>query len=115
MGLEEGWISIDDVANVWQEAIRKLEQEVYPPGNSPHRDSIIGFFESVKYELWKRSYPEKKKRVQHYNNTRKNPEPGNTEQNQDGTSVSPNASDIDREKRDARTKSNRMHAVEGLG
>ena len=115
MSMEEGWVSIDEIQNVWCEAIRKLEMTVYPPGSSPHRSAIISFFESVKYELYNRSKAEKQDRVQQYNYSGPDPEQSGAKQDEERGSASSDPSDINRERWKERTQLGRMYAMEGSG
>lgn len=113
MGIEEGWISVDELHHVWTVAIRDLEQKVYPEGSSPHRQSVISFFESIKYELFKRAKAEKS--VLKRDDSRNYPERSDSQPHEERGSRSPEPPDLNREKWQERVKLGRMHAMEGLG
>lgn len=52
----QGFITLQEVQNLWTERMRKLDTVVWPKdGRQPYRDELIEFFATLKIELFARS------------------------------------------------------------
>lgn len=49
-----GWVSVQEIRNVFSVALRKLDVEIWPDRTTGNRDQILKHFETVQYELYKR-------------------------------------------------------------
>lgn len=123
--LAEGWISVDEVANVFGPAIRRLDSEILPPGSSANQKAVVSFFESIKYDLYKRavgaeqaveiSKREQAKHGQSYNVDRVHKEQRYPESHETGEYPSSEHSAERLQKWKEATRLGRMHTMEGLG
>jgi hypothetical protein len=50
-----GWVSLSEIANVFQEYNRQLDKHVWPEQGRALRGEVLKHFESAKYELMKRA------------------------------------------------------------
>ena len=111
----EGWVAIDAINNTWTEAVRRFEREIFPLGASPQRDVILSYFESIKYELYKRASLEKERNVKQRHNIREDPKQASPEPHQGRESAGDDSTSVNRERWKERTQFGRMHSMAGLG
>ena len=52
---ELGWISIEEIGNVFREMLMRLDKEVMPDNGRWSKPDTLKLFESTKFELFKRS------------------------------------------------------------
>lgn len=51
-----GWLSAQEISNVWMERMRRLDAEIWPErGRTPSRDEILEFFTTIRVELFNRA------------------------------------------------------------
>jgi hypothetical protein len=52
---ELGWISIQDVKNVFHEQLRNFDVQVWPAGTTGQRTYVQKFVDSLQHELYRRA------------------------------------------------------------